>query len=461
MNQTSNPIHQWVVFAEKTKDELIEEILRLQDENETLRKENEILKKQAESKPLKIAVLQRKKRWKKLGRPAGHPGSTRPKPEIIHHTVHQTLERCPDCGQDTLSELPSEAEEHIQEDIVPATVEATQFIRHGYWCSNCKTRKQAPYAPEEIPYGYLGPNALIHTLIMKYHHGLPYSKIQTLFQELCGLRVTDSALAQALQRMAKWLQVEEDVIVDSVRASPWIHMDETGWKIQGTNHWLWDFVNDKLALYRIRRSRGRNVPEEVLTKEYSGIPITDFLSAYDKSGRRRQRCLVHLTREMSECKKTDSSEEYALAYKKLKRIIEDAKRLNEMRGKLVPWVFTRRVLRMKERLFDFATQPFANQNWKRLSKRLLKYYREILTFLDVPGLPSDNNHAERMIRPNVIFRKISFQNMSEKGAHAHEVLMSILQTLRLESRNAVEFLKTAYLKHRQGNPTPLLSIPSR
>jgi hypothetical protein len=91
----------------------------------------------------------------------------------------------------------------------------------------------------------------------------------------------------------------------------------------------------------------------------------------------------------------------------------------------------------------------------------LKYYKEILTFLDVPGLPQDNNHAERMIRPNVIFRKISFQNMSRKGADAHEVLMSLLQTLRLQDKNAVDFFKTAYLHHRQGNPSPLLFLPSR
>ena len=67
-----------------------------------------------------------------------------------------------------------------------------------------------------------------------------------------------------------------------------------------------------------------------------------------------------------------------------------------------------------------------------------------------------------MIRPNVIFRKISFQNMSRKGADAHEVLMSLLQTLRLQDKNPIEFFKTAYLRHRQENPIPLLSfLPSR
>jgi len=452
-------------LAEQSKDELIDEILRLRQEKQSWEQEKQRLEKQLEDlkkqiKPafIKVPVYRKKKRWKKLGRPVGHLGCTRPKPEIIDHIVEQKLERCPDCGQETLSPLPTENEEHIQEDIVPARVEATKFIRHAYWCSHCKQEKTAPYASEEVPYGYLGPNVLIQTILMKYHHGLPYSKIQTLFEELCGLKVTDSALAQALQRLARWLEVEEQAVLEAVRASPWIHADETGWKIAGTNHWLWDFVNQRLALYRIARGRGQKIPEEVLGKDYEGILLSDFLSAYDKSGRKRQRCLVHLIREMNQCRERDRSTEYLEAYRKLKRILTDAKNLDQNRGKLAPWTFARRVHLIQNRLLAFACQPFRNKNWKRLSKRLLKYYEEILTFLEVPGLPQDNNHAERMIRPNVIFRKISFQNMSRKGADAHEVLMSLLQTLRLQDKNVIEFLKTAYLRHRQGNPIPILSL---
>jgi len=63
-------------------------------------------------------------------------------------------------------------------------------------------------------------------------------------EELCGLTVTDSALAQALQRLAHWLKVEGEVILGAIRASPFIHIDETGWKIAGQNHWFWTFVND-------------------------------------------------------------------------------------------------------------------------------------------------------------------------------------------------------------------------
>jgi transposase-like protein len=341
---------------------------------------------------------------------------------------------------------------------VPARVEATRFIRHAYWCADCQGKKTAPYASEEVPYGYVGPNVLIWTILMKYQYGLPFSKIRLLFGQLCGLTISQSALAQALQRLSRWLAVEEGVILEAIRASPHLHMDETGWKIAGGNHWLWAAVNERLALYRIEKSRGQHVPEEILTKDYGGVVVSDFLSAYNRIGRRRQRCLVHLLREMKDCRETDESPEYTWAHRKLARILADARRLNDSRGKFAIWIFFRRVRRLKARLFDFVARPYTNGNCRRLAKRLRRCYEEILTFLEVPGLPWENNLAERMIRPNVLLRKVSFQNMSRRGADAHQTLMSLVQTLRLQDRDPVSFLKTAFLRHRQGNPAPLLHL---
>ena len=447
-----------IELLRKNKEELVEVILLFEEKIKALEDKIDSLTKKTPPKFFKTEKLKLPWRWKKLGRPKGHTGSTRPMPSHIDETIHQRLDACPDCGDKSLRELPSEIQEHVQEDIVPAKAHVTKFVKHGYWCSRCKQKKHSGFAPDEIPYGYLGPNVLIHTLLLKYHHGLPYSKIKLVFEELCGLKVTDSALAQALQRISRWLKVEENQILESIRASPMIHMDETGWKIKGTNHWLWIFVNQKLALYQIRKSRGKKVPEEVLSSKYEGVVITDFLSAYNKIGRRRQRCLVHLLREMKECRKTDRSQEYLLYDKKLRRILYDAKRLEAQRSTLLPWVFLRRLRFLKERLLNFSCHAFSNKNWQRLSKRFLKHQEELLTFLEIEGLPKDNNHAERMIRPNVIFRKISFQNMSKNGAQAHETLMSLLQTLRLQNKNPIPFFKEAYLRHRKGNPAPVLSF---
>lgn len=441
----------------KDKQELVEMVLTLEEKIKAVEEKVDSLAKKNTSRFTKTK-LKLPWRWKKLGRPEGHPGCTRAMPVHIDETIHQRLDACPDCGTKDIKELPSEIQEHVQEDIIPARVHATKFIKHGYWCPHCKQKKHSGFAPEEIPYGYLGPNVLIHTLLLKYHHGLPYSKIQLVFEELCGLKVTDSALAQALERISRWLKVEEEEILKAIRASPYIHADETGWKIAGSNHWLWAFVNQKLALYKVRKSRGRDIPKEILSPEYQGTVIADFLSAYNKAGKRRQRCLVHLLREMKDCRKTDRSEEYLRYDKKLRRILRDAARLETERPRLAPWVFLRRLRFLKERLLNFSCSVFSNPNWQRLSKRFLRHQEELLTFLEIEGLPKDNNHAERMIRPNVIIRKISFQNMSRRGSAAHETLMSLLQTLRLQKKDIIPFFKTAYLRHRKGNPTPVLSL---
>ena len=58
-------------------------------------------------------------------------------------------------------------------------------------------------------------------------------------------------------------------------------MDETGWKISGTKHWLWAAVNQRLAYYQVAVSRGAKVAREIVGKNYAGILSTDFYSAYD------------------------------------------------------------------------------------------------------------------------------------------------------------------------------------
>ncbi len=441
---------------QEDKQTLVDEILRLREENGDLRKELESLKEKVFPSTDKFPEKSKKRskppsQW---GRKAGHIGCTRPKPERIDREIEQTLKRCPECHKGLSASIG--VIEHIQEDIVPSRVEATKFIRHRYWCKHCKQLVSAPYASGEVPRGYLGPLTLTQMVLLKYHHGLPGNKIIKLFDVFCGLKVSEGAVAQALQRIAQWLGVEAQTIVEAIRKSDYVHVDETGWKINGTNHWLWAFVNKKLAFYKIHRSRGSKVPKDFLGNPFPGILISDFYSAYNKLNCRQQKCLVHLLREMRHCRGKDPPEDYRIPYKKLKRILSDAHRLQRQQGRLPKLTFVRRARKLKERLFLFATEPYSNKNWQRLSGRFLKHEKRMLTFLDSPGLPSDNNHAERMIRPHVILRNRWFQNRTDKGAQAHDTLTSILNTLILQNKPLIPSFSQAYLSHRQGNTQPLL-----
>lgn len=302
----------------------------------------------------------------------------------------------------------------------------------------------------QVPDGKLGINILVQAAILKYYHCLPYDKIIALFKDLCGIEVSTSTIAKSLQRLSQWLKVEEEEILSGIRASPQVHIDETGWRINGKNHWLWAFVNKQQAYYKIEPSRGKKIVKKVLPDDFKGTIISDFYGVYFRLPYKRQKCLVHLLREFKRCQESDNSLEYQVNYKKIKRLINDSVRLANKHDEIKGICYQRRIRLIKKRLFLFMTYPYRNKNLKRLCKRFKKFWLDMFTFLDDPQVDWNNNLAERMIRPNVIYRNRSFGNRSFKAAKAHANLMSIIQTL-IREQNVFESLKKAYIYHRQGN----------
>ena len=452
-----------IMLTEKTKEELIDIILeerkqRAELENK-IRELEEKINADQKKRTTKFSRANTKKRRKRPGQKVGHVGMTRRVPDHIDETIEETLLECPGCHQ-ALGESVA-VEEQIQEDIIPAHVRVRQYRRHVYYCGYCGHKAAAPYHPEHVPKGYLGANILIQAAILKYHHCLPYRKIGELFQELAGLTVSPGGISQALARISQWLGVEKAQLLEAIRGSPQIHADETGWRLDGKKSWLWALVNERLAYYYIDRSRGRKVLKELLGQDFNGTLISDFYSVYLKLPYRMQKCLVHLLREFYECAKTDRTEEFLEAYRKIKRLINDARRLKDRYDKIPAGEYARLRFKLEERLFNFMAAGYTNKNLKRLSGRFARSWLDMLRFLKDPTLAWNNNLAERMIRLNVIYRNRSFGNRSNRGAEAHGTIMSIMQTLRLQGKNVSENLRAAFLKHRQGDVAPCLSWDTR
>jgi len=108
--------------------------------------------------------------------------------------------------------------------------------------------------------------------------------------------------------------------------------------------------------------------------------------------------------------------------------------------------FASRRARLGQRLNGLTEMSGENPNVKRLTKRLRRYRDALFTFLDHPDVPSDNNHAEREIRPAVIIRKNSLCNRSEAGASAQAILMSVYRMLKLRGPDPLETIVSA-LRH--------------
>ena len=74
-----------------------------------------------------------------------------------------------------------------------------------------------------------------------------------------------------------------------VRASPVVHADETGWREDGANGYVWTF-STPTERYFLRRGRGKAVVDEALGESFSGVLVSDFYAAYHHYDGPKQRC---------------------------------------------------------------------------------------------------------------------------------------------------------------------------
>lgn len=381
---------------------------------------------------------------KKLGAPKGHPGWFRKKPDHIDHIEEVCLKKCPKCGSRDLRDT-GQAQEHIQEDIVLITrTVATRFVKHQYACGECLSYVEGR-GKEELPNSYIGPRAKSLAVFLKYHIKVSDRDIQRLFGSLLGLTIVPSSIPGFRNQLTRYCKPLYEELLKRMKHSKVLHVDETGWKMNDQNRWLWKFTDRNVSINQILKGRGQKDLEEVLGKKFDGILIADFLSAYNKiETKAKQRCLVHLLRELKKIRERIPDDKQAVRFAdKLQEIIQQAVTLasDYKSGKI-----SRRDLKKGRKKLECALEDLKLANpthraLKRLVNRLERHKHELLTFLNYPGIDYHNNHAERQIRPNVLLRKIVFGNRSEKGILNHNCLMSILQTAHLKKLDALKCLR--------------------
>ena len=446
----------------------------LEEENKKLKEENAYLKFELEEfrakryksgkKPPEPPSEATASLPKKRGGLIGHIGWFRKKPDKIDRIEEVRLEACPDCGSKNITECKNkDMDEHIQEDIVLPRVEAVLYRHHEYYCRNCK-KAVSGVGKEELPNSYIGPKAKAFAAFLRYGIKISERDVKILFERAFNLKIVASSIAGFRYQLKRAGSPLYETLKTSLKKGSFIHADETGWRVDGKSRWLWKFSNKKVSVSHIDESRGQKVVEKILGHEYKGSLITDFLSAYNKiETKAKQRCLVHILRDLKKVKEYWTDDGEVLEYVgRLKKIFEDAIALHtEYKNRRQDDSYRQRRQALKDSLNDFG---FPNPNkkiLKRFAKRLERHKNELLTFLYEKNVDFHNNHAEQQIRPDVIFRKITFGNRSEKGAEYHNVIMSILQTARLRGIDPISTFKDILLKKRQYPLLTSLSPPRR
>ena len=175
--------------------------------------------------------------------------------------VEHALERCPDCGIQLSGGWTQRTREVIELPQVPVQVTEHAYIARA--CPQCHRRWMPPSQLDEVVMGQqrLGINLVSLIAALWEEARLPFRTIQWYLAAVHGLRLSVGAIVAATQRVADRAQGVMTDIVERIRGSPVVHADETGWREDGHNGYVWTF-STPTQRYFLRRGRGKTVVDE-------------------------------------------------------------------------------------------------------------------------------------------------------------------------------------------------------
>jgi transposase len=430
---------------------------QLQQENDHLRAENLALNQRlleltepaaSAEKSLPPAFVKANvpdKPHRKPGRPAGHEAALREPPTSIdvEQTVALPIDEhhkpcCPHC-KTQLSRIRHHR--RLVEDLEPAKVITTGYTTTSGYCPRCRKHVESRAAdqppPADVGHAQLGLHALSTVAVLRVCYRLPLRQISQLYADLPGLRISAGAITKQIQRLGRWLEGQYDRLGLVLRAAGCVHADETGWRTNGKNGYLWTLTDEKHTLYHVDRSRGGQVIANLLGETFAGTLVSDFYAVYDQFAGPQQKCLAHLLRELHETVQQQPDLANHAFFQKCKSLLQQMLRLKKKQGTLEAAAYNQQVKGLETRLHKLAKKRWDQEQADRLAERLDKYQDRLTTFLHDPAVDGTNNAAERALRPAVVMRKITGGSRSEKGAKAWSILASVMRTAQQQGQPLV------------------------
>ncbi|MDB5310835.1 MAG: Transposase family [Gemmataceae bacterium] len=438
-------------------------IAELEAENAELRRRIAQLEHQLQT------VLQRRKRRPNKGTPRQgtpadrrrqehrtHPGVFRPEPPpgttFTEHDVHP--KQCTHCGSGEL-EPTARCDDHIVADIPEPKLEWHRYRRHVYRCRTGARTGQGR-GDLELPGAHIGPRARLLTGYSRAHLGISLGKTRDLLHDFFGLTVSRAGLLGHLRWGGTLFEPVVEELLDRLRKSPVVQGDETGWRINGQTAWAWCFRDPKLALFLIDRHRSRDVIVRVLGESFAGTLVSDFYAAYNGLDCPKQRCLVHLLRELAKLRDELPGPSVRAFIQPLLTLFQDALQLGKDREPLTREAFGRARQAIRDRSDDLLLNSHTRHpDCLRIWRRLAKHSDELFTSLDDPRVPADNNGSERDIRGLAAARNDGGTHRAEWRAAAFARIKSVIVTSLKNGLRFIHYGLEVVSAKLQGQPLPL------
>lgn len=248
--------------------------------------------------------------WARANRPQPEKaeGQTRKKraPEHNHgrrkmtptRIVRHAYERCPECDYALHGAAVGRRREVIDLPEAPVVVTEHQFIKR--YCPVCQAWRtpRVQLGEEVVGQGRIGIRLMSLIGVLRLVHRLPLARVQELLTQVYGLTLSQGGLCHVLERLRAGLAPTHAAIVAESRASPSRHLDETGWRENGQNGYLWVEAtagSRPTRVFTYRPSRAGAVADELIG-DYDGVLVTDGYVAYDHVPCAKQRCWTHILR---------------------------------------------------------------------------------------------------------------------------------------------------------------------
>ncbi len=350
--------------------------------------------------------------------------------------------RCPQCGG-PLEHRGTERRSVI--DMAPLQPEKTLYIVPKQYCPRCGRAFQ-PHPPGVLPKTLFGNQLVTTAAAMHYLHGIPMGRI-------CGQLGLDlGALIKIFHRLAKLFSNIPSRLIEQYRQAAVKHADETGWPNDGHQGYVWLFATTRISLFLFRETRSSRVPQEVFGKDpLPGTLVVDRYHAYNKAPCLLQYCYAHLLRDVQDMEKEfpDSPE-----VKHFVGIFASllASAMNLRSSPITDAQFYKKAKEVKSQILKAVHDSAQHLAIRRIQEIFHKNEQRLYRWADDRQIPSDNNLAERDLRPTVIARKVSFGSQSEAGTNTRSILMTVLHTLKKQNSDPCTVLKTA-LDQLAKNPT--------
>lgn len=469
--ETIEECHQVIRLLLNKLDDLSKRFDILEAENKELKFEIVQLKEQLNknssnsslppSKSFKKKKNNREPSGKKAGGQPGHKGYYRallPSDQVDLIQTCALPTHCPCGGKIKLS---SSCVRHQVYELPTLKLNVTEYQLQQGCCDVCLC-KQVACLPEGITWGMSGPRLTSFMSELTAKYGLSRSEQKIFLKELFNFSISKGSIFNKQKIVNTAMQGPVDELLLIVKESISVHADETGHNRDGKNQWMWSFVSNTAAFFSIHASRGKKVLRQMMG-DFKHILISDRYAAYNVfESDKRQICWAHLKRDFTKLSEKDDK----IIARIGKHLLESESDLFKTwytfkSGKISRDELTRQVKPMRDRVGELLEQGTYTEpclKCARFCKNLLENFNALWTFLEIDGVEPTNNHAERSLRPLVIWRKKYFFTRSDYGSEFVARSASIMTTCRLNGKSSFEFLTTLMGNYFSGKRTSARSV---